>query len=113
MIIIHPFPKKYMHSYFEKPPKPSVLNDYKRAGATITLKGKQCWIRFDEESLRHFYLRDVLLHELGHHTDAGNFRTKSRKKAENFAECSPRNMDTICGFERRNQIDWGCLARLC
>ena len=28
----------------------------------------------------------VLLHELGHHVDADNFRNKSHKKSEAFAE---------------------------
>lgn len=86
VIIIHPFPRKFMGINFMKLPKPSVLNDYKRAGATITFEDNQWWIRFDEDSLRHFYSRDVLMHEIGHHYDARNFRSKSGKKAENFAE---------------------------
>lgn len=85
-IVIHPFPKKHMDRKCKSLPKPSVLNDYKRAGATITPEGKRWCIRFDEKSLRQFYLRDVLLHELGHHVDAENFRSKSARKAEGFAE---------------------------
>ena len=40
----------------------------------------------DEESLKRFYLQDVLMHELGHHVDSPNFISKSDKKAEGFAE---------------------------
>ena len=86
VIFIHPFPKKYMDLKYKALPKPSVLSDYERAGAKVTPEGKQWCIQFDEESLKQFYLRDVLLHELGHHVDAENFRFKSGKKAEGFAE---------------------------
>jgi len=47
---------------------------------------KQGWcVEFTEESLRAFYLLDVLLHELGHHVDE---RVWSRdvQSAERFAE---------------------------
>lgn len=86
VIIIHPFPRKYLNRRYDVLLKPSDLNEYKRAGATITRDGRGWYIRFDEESLRRFYQRDVLLHELGHHVDAANFRSKSDKKAEGFAD---------------------------
>lgn len=86
IIVLHPFPKKYLEMRYRTKPKPSVLNDYERAGAEVSYEGRDWWIRFDEVSLKRFYLRDVLLHELGHHVDAENFRSKSHKKAEGFAE---------------------------
>ena len=44
-------------------------------GATVT---------FDEESLRRFYLIDVLPHEIGHHVD--HARGSTSRDAERFAE---------------------------
>ena len=32
-IFIHPYPKSNMYLHWSKPPKPSVLNDYRRVGA--------------------------------------------------------------------------------
>lgn len=86
VIFLHPFPRKYMDERWKVIPKPSVLHEYERAGAAITRDGKHWRFRFDEESLRQFYLRDVLLHELGHHVDRENFRSKTDRKAEGFAE---------------------------
>ena len=86
IIVLHPYPKKYLEQHWKTLPKPSILHEYERAGAEITRDGKRWRIRFDEESLKQFYLRDVLVHELGHHVDSENFRFKSHRAAENFAE---------------------------
>jgi hypothetical protein len=43
--------------------------------------------RADLVWLRRFYLRDVLMHEIGHHLDRWNFTRKDRERfAEQFAE---------------------------
>ncbi len=34
-IFIHPYPKNNMNLIFRKPPKPNILNDYRRVGALI------------------------------------------------------------------------------
>lgn len=85
-IFLHPFPRRFMDQIWRTLPKPSLLNDYERAGAHITPDGRHWRVQFDEESLRRFYLRDVLMHELGHHVDRGNFASKTDRKAERFAE---------------------------
>lgn len=86
VIFLHPFPKKHMDSRWKALPKPSVLHEYERAGARVTRDGKWWRIRFNNDSLNQFYLRDVLLHELGHHVDRSNFHSKTDRKAEGFAE---------------------------
>lgn len=86
VIYLHPFPRKYMAACYDAPPKPSVLIEYQRAGATITRDETYFWVRFDHASLKRFYLRDVLLHELGHHVDAKNLSSKTERKAEGFAD---------------------------
>lgn len=86
VIFLHPFPKKFIDQRWKTLPKPSLLQEYERAGAKVAREGKRWWIQFDEESLKQFYLRDVLLHELGHHVDSKNFRFKTDRKIESFAE---------------------------
>lgn len=85
-IWLHPYPKSSMVRKYTSPPRPHILNDYRRVGAKIEGENKRWTISFDEESLRQFYLRDVLLHEVGHHVDALNNLTKTNKKSEGYAE---------------------------
>lgn len=86
VIFLHPFPRRFMDQIWRTLPKPSLLHEYDRAGASITPNGRSWRIRFDTEALRRFYLRDVLMHELGHHVDRGNFAFKTDRKAERFAD---------------------------
>jgi len=83
-IVLHPFPTKYLNSFYKKLPAPHKLNDFKRAGARIKKVNKGWEIKFSLMNLRNFYLNDVLIHEIGHHIDE-NY-DKSNKKMENFAE---------------------------
>jgi hypothetical protein len=85
-IFIHPYPKSNLHLHWKKPPKPSVLNDYRRVGALIEKTDKEgIDLKWEDESLRAFYYRDVLIHEIGHHID-NNIASKKNKKVESFAE---------------------------
>jgi len=86
VIFLHPFPKKFLDQIRKGLPKPSALQEYERAGAKITRDGKYWRMQFDENSIKQFYLREVLLHELGHHVDSENFRFKTHRKAEGFAD---------------------------
>lgn len=85
-IWLHPYPKSFMVTNYKSLPKPHILNDYRRVGAKIEGENKHWTISFDEESLRQFYLRDVLLHEVGHHVDALSNLTKTNKKSEGYAK---------------------------
>lgn len=62
--------------------KPSEITKYTKFGAVqkVSDRGRTV-ITFDEQSLRRFYLYDVLLHELGHHVD----RFGALKGAERYA----------------------------
>lgn len=85
-IFIHPYPKSNMHLHWNKPPKPSVLNDYRRVGALVEKADKEgIDLKWTEESLKAFYYRDVLVHEVGHHIDA-NINSKNSRKIESFAD---------------------------
>ena len=90
MIFLHPFPRSMMRMRFPRLPKPSIMQDYLRAGAQFEREGDAWLCVFTPQSLRQFYLCDVLTHELGHHVDRHNLHPlRSRKtngKAERYAE---------------------------
>lgn len=83
-IFIHPFPRKHLEMIFKQPPQPHVLHEYERAGATVVTARRGVSIHFDLDTLRNFYVRDVFMHELGHHVATHN--PKSGKKREDFAK---------------------------
>jgi hypothetical protein len=83
-IFIHPYPKNLMEKSYAKSPRPHVLNDYKRVGAEVDVKNGGVRVKFTKKALREFYLRDVFIHEMGHHVD--RFFKKNDAKSEGFAE---------------------------
>lgn len=84
-IYLHSFPRSSLVERYTRPPSPALMQVYHRAGAEVT-KVKRGWeVRFNLASLKRFYLRDVLVHELGHHVDRGNTH-KSHAQAERYAE---------------------------
>ena len=84
-VFLHPYPRCRMRRTYRRKPNPKVLQEDRRVGATITPSGTGVEISFDESSLKQFYLRDVLMHEIGHHND-GLAAGKPRKKREAYAE---------------------------
>jgi hypothetical protein len=85
-IYLHAISEKVMTQSFKKNrPSPAILEEYKRANANIkNIKGGLT-ITFDFGSLKQFFLRDVLTHEIGHHVDRGNL-DQTHKRSERFAE---------------------------
>ncbi len=84
-IFILPYPKERMEINFKTSPSPHILNDYKRVGAKVTNSTKGgVTVSYSEENLKAFYLRDVFVHEIGHHVDKSF--SKHRNKKEGFAE---------------------------
>ncbi len=83
-IFLFSYPKNQMSFHYRKPPKPSVLNNYRRIGALVDKDDEHgVSIKFEEDKLRQFYLRDVFVHEVGHHVEREKFKT--HKKSEGFA----------------------------
>lgn len=80
-IFLHPYPKSQMDSTRGRKPNPQIIREYKRAGAEIHQKGTGVEVIFTASSLRQFYLRDVLMHEIGHHNDAQIDRPQARREA--------------------------------
>jgi hypothetical protein len=83
-VFLHPYPRAEMTWRYDKTPNPTVLHEYQRAGAIVRPDRAGICISFDEGALRQFYLRDVLMHEIGHHVDVQ--RNRSRREREVFAE---------------------------
>jgi len=61
-----------------------VLREFTRAGAELQASGGGWRIVFGDESLRRFYLSDVLVHEIGHHVDRSR-NYKDVESAERYA----------------------------
>lgn len=95
-VFLHPFPKSKLRSVYPRPPKPSDLLEYARAGAEITTESQGTVVRFDARSLKKLYLQDVLVHEIGHHVDKANLGKSNddeafaRWFATEFGFCLPR-----------------------
>ena len=90
---LHAFPRALLESRYKRPPRPHAMQAYRRAGA-VWEEVADGWVcRFDRESLKAFYLTDVLVHEIGHHADRSN-RHKNDAQAERFAEWFARTYGT-------------------
>ncbi len=95
MIFLHPLPRRLIDHPMRRLPKPSLLQQYVRCGARIekTPHGWRC--RFSPEAMKNFYLKDVLLHELGHHVDRNHLNPlrshKTHDRAEKYTEWFAEN----------------------
>ena len=82
MIFLNPFPESGMVSRWRKLPPPHIKQEYTRAGATHERKNGW-WVRtFTPESLRNFYLYDVLPHEIGHHVERHHAKRKGQEACQ-------------------------------
>lgn len=83
-IFITPYPKAHIKSRYKHLPPPHIKREYERAGATFEHKGNY-WIKtFSPTALKTFYLKDVLVHEVGHHVV--RHTVKKHQREENFAD---------------------------
>ena len=99
IIYLYAFPKWMLKEHWGKRPKPTIIEEYKRMGATWTQDESGWWLEFDRLSLRRFYLYDVLLHELGHHVDQRLWKrdvASVERYAEWFAQEHARTIQKSC-----------------
>ena len=82
---LHAFPKRSLVRRFSNLPPPHVVQEYERAGATYTHESDGWVLRFSPDTLRSFYLYDVLLHEIGHHVDRSDYFKKNEVAGERYA----------------------------
>lgn len=74
-----------MKQYYDNEPPPLARQEYERINARIYPEGKSWILEFDEKSLKEFYLRDVLIHEIGHVVEYAK-RSSGTRLTEEFAE---------------------------
>lgn len=83
-IYLHPLAEHHLKQVWTPAPKPSVAREYTRFGAAFAQESGKWVLRFTPESLRLFYLYDVLLHEVGHHVEQ-HARPRSVNASERYA----------------------------
>jgi len=84
-IYLHAYPRSIFVQRYESAPPPHIRRLYKRFGVELGESDGGWTLRFNEHSLRRFYLYDVLLHELGHHVDS-RVDSRPNRDAERYAE---------------------------
>jgi hypothetical protein len=99
-IHLYAFPRRRLEWRRKQMPSPHVRHEYERAGAVFRQDGDDVVCSFDTSALQTFYLRDVLLHEVGHHVDRHN-RGKGVGRAERFAHWFVREY----GFRRTRRVE--------
>jgi len=86
-IYLFAYPSAKMTFTFKRALKPSASLEYAKFGAQVVPAPRGgSTVKFDEASLRLFYLYDVLLHEIGHHVDRGNLARDREAFAHWFAQ---------------------------
>lgn len=73
--------------HFYQPPSPQVINESRMYGGVWDQPEPGCWtLTWTEETIRDFYLNNILIHELGHLLDDRNTGYTDRERyAEWFA----------------------------
>ena len=73
--------------HFDRPPRPQVFNEARMFGGRWEQSSAECWrLVWTEDTIRDFYLNNILIHELGHLLDQRNRGYVDRERyAEWFA----------------------------
>ena len=70
--------------YLSRPPKPAEINEARMFGVEWVQESASLWrLEWSRETIRDFYLNNILIHELGHLLDQRNTGYRQR---ERFAE---------------------------
>lgn len=86
-VYLFPVPARRLVDGWPCSSKPTDIQKLVAFGATVSPSPRRgVTVTFDEESLRRFYLFDVLLHELGHHVDRQRTSGDAERYARWFAE---------------------------
>jgi hypothetical protein len=69
---------------YRRPPKPQQEIEARMFGGTWSHDGKFWRLTWTEETMRDFYLNNVLIHEVGHLNDARNTNSRDRERFANW-----------------------------
>jgi hypothetical protein len=83
-IFLFPYPKNQLSVSSQSLPAPHIKREYERAGAMYSRKNSRWERKFSKKSLKTYYLKDVFVHELGHHVD--RHKERSEEKSEMYAD---------------------------
>lgn len=85
-IYLYPIETDFIERYHQ-PPKPNQANEARMYGGRWVQESPQHWnLVWTEQSIKDFYLNNILIHELGHLLDNRNSRQVDRERyAEWFA----------------------------
>jgi len=85
-IYLYPIEATLVEHYY-RPPKPNIVNETRMYGARWVEAGGGTWrLHWTEQSIRDYYLNNILIHELGHLVDDRNNSYIDRERyAEWFA----------------------------
>jgi len=81
-IYLYPIEKSLVE-HFSIPPRPAVYNEARMYGGKWVQQGSKWQLVWNSETIRDFYLNNVLIHELGHLLDQ---RNRSYQDRERYAE---------------------------
>ena len=85
IVYLYPTPNSVLRRVFSKAPNPERLRRFERVGGKIERVGSETIVTMTPEMLRQYYLRDVLVHEVGHHFDRIH-RGSTEREREGYAE---------------------------
>ena len=69
---------------YHRPPSPQQQIEARMYGGQWTQEGKLWRLTWTEESVKDFYLNNVLIHEVGHINDSRNTNTRDRERFANW-----------------------------
>ena len=115
-LYLYPIEEKLVEHY-HSPPTPNQMNEARMYGGTWLHESPDIWkLVWTEESVKDFYLNNILIHELGHLVDTRNTRYLDRERyAEWFAlhygyKTSERLAQTVRTVSRRHHRKAGSRA---
>ena len=82
-VYLYPIENSYVESYI-RPPRPQQIIEAEMYGGKWVQAGKEWRLEWRPESIRDFYLNNVLIHEIGHVCDSRNTRFEDRERFANW-----------------------------
>ena len=82
-IYLYPIEDNFVEEHVT-PPQPQQVIEAKMYGGKWSQRGKLWLLTWTEESIRDFYLNNVLIHEIGHLNDPRNSKPADRERFANW-----------------------------
>ena len=82
-IYLYPIETSYQESY-RQPPSPQQLIEARMYGGTWVQRNQMWFLTWTPETIRDFYLNNVLVHEIGHVNDHRNTNSTARERYANW-----------------------------